>query len=775
MTDAFDAAFGAPDSPAPASPGDAFDAAFSPKSSTSSESAPSDSTTTSASDYVNAKIKALEADPRIGTAESRKVANIGYAQGIDNVLHFADPLASYLSSKFPVVDRVNQTLGIPSADQAHAEFVQTRNANDKTYADNPDYAAGKLAGGAIATLPVMGVIGKGVTAGGNALLTAARSSPSLARFVPYAEKAGQFGTGNAQGNPLLRYGSAATYGAGQGATAALLNSAGSDQPVSDQITEGAEFGGVLSGAGRLGMDAARYAAKTGKAISNLLTDAGAKRTAEEVVNNFSGTPVVNLNTGEIVPGSIPTLAEASGNANLASLQRTARDLNPNPFVQREQANANARNQLLSSVAGTPDDIDVAKAARDQAASAHRQQAFANAGEADASSVNNLISRILKGPAGQRDAVSRPLQEIQQKLQVSYPINDRISDALSLIKPALSTGNISASRAADLTEARRLLNSARRGNTSPDDLVSGLSALAKKQKIYGPIDDALKIVKSGDTKFQVDPEQLYGIRQSITDRLSPLAAGTKSDARLAAKQLNSVKDSLDNAIEKAAPGYKNYLQTYSGLSRPVDQMQFLQALKLTDQNGNITLNKVQNALQTINKLRSANGLNPAKSLTGEQIKALTAIRDDLLRAGNSHLGRSLGSNTVQNAATQNLLQSMLPGKVGQFASKADPRTIGATIGGAAGLLTGSPMEGAGGVILGRAIGHGIGSFLHGRNEAVQAELENLLLNPRGITPPATGSLNSNRLLNSSGFKQLRPNLIPLAVLMNRDPANATIGP
>lgn len=459
------------------------------------------------------------------------------------------------------------------------------------------------------------------------------------------------------------------------------------------------------------------------------------RTADELargtIDKFAGG-APSLDTRQIVPGSEPTMAEASTDNNLgiASLQRTVRDLVPNSQIaQRETANAKARSDFFGQLAGTPGDLESAKLARDAATGPMRTAAFANAGTADSSSVDRTIGRILSGPAGQRDAVANVLQDIRAKLQVDNPLSARISDAMGPIQDELGKAGMSQARRVDLMEARRLLGSASRGYTSEEELTSALGKLASKQKIVGPIDNALSVIKSGDTAFESDPEQLYGIRQSITDRLSPLARGTANDARVAASKLQPVMQALDEAIQSAAPGYKEYMAKFSELSKPIDQMDYLQSLNLVDQRGNITLAKVQNALRNISEQRKAGGVNQAKSLTDDHIQQLESLRDDLLAGNNITLGKAIGSNTVQNIASQRALQSVLPGKVGAFAGRyVRPEVAGGAIGGTLGSIFGP-----GGAVAGAGIGTGIGNVVsHGmqaKNAEVLARLEAMLVDPR----------------------------------------------
>lgn len=466
--------------------------------------------------------------------------------------------------------------------------------------------------------------------------------------------------------------------------------------------------------------------------------------ARSAIDKFAGGPP-SLDMRQIIPGSVPTMAEASTDNNLgvAGLQRTVRDLVPNSQIaQRETTNAKARGDFFSQLSGSPGDLESARLARDAVTEPMRTAAFANAtGPADASKVDGIIGRILAGPAGQRDVVANTLQDIRAKLQVDNPLSGRISDAMGPIQDELGKAGISQARRVDLMEARRLLGSASRGYTAEDELTSALTKLAAKQKIVGPIDNALSVIKSGDTAFESDPAQLYGIRQSITDRLSPLARGTANDARVAASKLHPVMKALDEAIEGAAPGYKDYMAKFSEMSKPIDQMDYLQSLNLVDQRGNITLAKVQNALRNISQQRADSGINQAKSLTDDHIAQLESLRDDLLAGNNINLGRSLGSNTVQNIASQHALQSILPGKVGAFAGRyVRPEVAGGTIGGVLGSVFGP-----GGSVAGAGIGAGLGNVVNRamemKNADVTSKLEAMLVNPQLYQK--SGALNANK--------------------------------
>jgi hypothetical protein len=149
-----------------------------------------------------------------------------------------------------------------------------------------------------------------------------------------------------------------------------------------------------------------------------------------------------------------------------------------------------------------------------------------------------------------------------------------------------------------------------------------------------------------------------------------------------------------------------------MSKPVNQMEVLQGLKLTDSKGNMTLAKVQNAIDGLESRMSQSGTDPAKSLTSDQLNTLKSIRDDLLRQSRSSAGKSAGSNTFQNIATDNIISSLLPGKAGEV--------VGSKVGGVAGQL---------------------GRLMYsGPNEAVRSKLVDLMLDP-GAAKAAMESANT----------------------------------
>lgn len=502
---------------------------------------------------------------------------------------------------------------------------------------------GELAGNIVATLPVGGVLGRGVSA----------VAPSLGRVAPQAEKlanALRSGGMNLGGTPATtlagQAGNLATRmvgGAGTGAVSAGLidpDSAGAGAII------GAAFPPAVMGIGRLG----RYAGDVARGAAAPFTQSGREKIAAQILANSAkdgGVGARVSGSANIIPGSVPTLAEASANPGVATLQRTIRDLNPQPFVERELSNAAARTRAFDDLAGDASKLDFFRADRAATAANYYGKAIA---EYDAANMTpwlkGQVTQLLKRPS--IDKASR----IAQRWAIER--GEKPSAAGSL----------------------RALHDVK---TALDDMIG----------------------------------------QSVRD-----GAGGE------AKALQATKDKLLTVMEKLSPEYANARISYQQMSKPINQMEVLQGLKLTDQMGNIQLSQVQRALEQLEARMTRPGVDAAKSLEPHQIAVLQSIRDDLLRGKNVELGRSAGSATAQNLATQALVSSALPGRIGAFASRAPSGTVGAAIGGGLGLALGGPVGAGLGAGAGASVGRAATGLMNMNNAQVQERLAQLLLNTGG---------------------------------------------
>jgi len=501
--------------------------------------------------------------------------------------------------------------------------------------------------------------------------------------------------GNALMNLLKASGKGSAMGGGYGAAQPVTQPGNYMQQKLGQIGTGAAAGAIIPAVAAIPSGVAGaggYVGNVGQSLIDPFTEAGQSRIATNTLQRFAQGGPTTINAAPLVQGEAPTLAEATGNPGIATLQRTIRDINPNPFVEREQANAAARLDAFGTAAGTPADIDAAQAARDTAAQAQLQSVFQNAKPANAQPVVDSIDSILNGPSGQRPAVSNTLNQV-----------------------------------------RNMLVDPQTGAAIPN----------------------------------ADPNMLYNsVRKGIGDMIDTKMATSNPAGIQASRELLQVRDALDGQIEQAAPGFQNYLDSYSSASTPIDAMQYLQGLNLTDAQGNMTLSKVQNALTNLGKQANKPGVNAAQSISPDQISTLTAVRDSLLRGQAVNLGKSAGSNTAQNLATQNALSTALPGKVGAIVGAVGPTGIGTGAGTAIGFGLGGPIGASVGATLGGGVGNFAGRLMNGQNEAIQNRVMEMLLNPGSLGSTLdNGAAATTQPGVNSLMQRLAPNLIPAAITAN----------
>lgn len=496
--------------------------------------------------------------------------------------------------------------------------------------------------------PVTGVIGE----------VAGSVANPLNRLVPLA------GAGGLAGTALRAGAQGAISGAVTPVTQDDGNFAGNKLA---QVATGAGVGAAIPVAGRAVTAGGRYVGNALRSLVDPFTEAGQNRIAGNILQRFAGDSPVIGNAATLVPGSQPTLAQATGNAGLATLERGLQSSTPqgaNAFAERAAQNAAARGAALEGATGTAADIASAQAARSAQASQQLAGAFQNAQPANPQGAIGTIDSILNGPSGKRDSVRAVLNNIRSKLV------------------------------------------------------------------------------NADGSLETNAETLYNsVRKQIGDLLDTRTATSNPAGLQASRELIAVRDALDQDITAAAPGFGKYLSDYAAASKPINAMEYLQGLRLTDAQGNITLSKVQNAIANLTKQRGASGVNGAKAVNQAQLDVLTGIRDDLLRASNSGAGKSIGSNTFQNLATNNIVENAIPGPV---------RALTGGTNGPLGTLAGK-----------------VGNLVYGgSNEAIQNRLLEMLLQP-GSGLAALQNVGSNQAAGAAGgnalLQRLAPQLLPAGIV------------
>jgi hypothetical protein len=234
------------------------------------------------------------------------------------------------------------------------------------------YQVGKLTGEIAGTLPVGGVVGRGVAALGAPRLGAAVSSAGFRTGAPAATtlagRAGDIG---------IRAAGGAISG---GMTAATVDPS--------QAVAGAAVGAVappaLRALGAAGSAVGKVAGATGRGVRAAIepfTPAGRQAIASRVLVQAAGDDAPTVATrlaqaGELVPGSVPTAGQVAENGGVAALERSMVAANPAPYTERALEQSAARLEAMRGIAGDVGQREFFATARKRAAEELYERAFA---------------------------------------------------------------------------------------------------------------------------------------------------------------------------------------------------------------------------------------------------------------------------------------------------------------------------------------------------------------------------------------------------------------
>lgn len=298
---------------------------------------------------------------------------------------------------------------------AYDQALAAYNAGRESYQKENPYtaAATEGAGSMVSAVPLImtgtGALGAGV----DALATVAPRV--MARAAPVVD----FIAGSGGSNALLRGGSLATRGALEGAAGGALTSGLSpEDSVGKSAAIGAAVGAPFGVAAPVIGKGMEFAGTLARDMWEPMTAAGQNRIVNRLLynaaENYPDKRAAANGMTRIVPGSTPTLAQASGNPGIASLERVTSSQYPHGFVARNEANQAAREGLVDAVSGDALSLETLRATRDAVTSPMRKAAFASKTDVDPSAVVSTIDNILASPAGQRDAVVAHLSNIRDK-------------------------------------------------------------------------------------------------------------------------------------------------------------------------------------------------------------------------------------------------------------------------------------------------------------------------------------------------------------------------
>lgn len=189
----------------------------------------------------------------------------------------------------------------------------------------------------------------------------------------------------------------------------------------------------------------------------------------------------------------------------------------------------------------------------------------------------------------------------------------------------------------------------------------------KQETGRALDILSGWIEKRQAEGRVSPRDAYGLHQDINDLIRGKINDERGSVKLATGMATEVKQRLADAIEKSAPGFRKYLETYSRLSRPIERLETI-GKKL----GGANLSKVTNAMPQITPDGAAYTLSQDKmrraiEAIGEKTRPAARQSDVLSRVLGDMNAETVasrggkapgGSDTYQNIASANFVNRML---------------------------------------------------------------------------------------------------------------------
>jgi len=417
-------------------------------------------------------------------------------------------------------------------------------------------------------------------------------------------------------------------GAALGALTGAAQPVASDESRFNNIKSGAIFGGAVPAVVRGGK-----VIKAG--LVDPFTKAGRTRIVGNALNNAASDPqaaaqAMRSATGA-TPGFMPTAGQASNDAGIASVERTARAIDPAGFGDVDKSQRAALVNALRSVAGTPEERAAAVAARESAVAPLYDVAKRTTVDADPQ-----FEELLKRPSMQ-SAMSQA-QNLASERGQQFKLQSNPAPQPSAILDA---------------------------NGNP--------------------------MSSAGTSTQYSGQGLHDLKMGLSDAIGSPAQGMQGAQRSAA--VGTQNDYL-NWLESKIPEYGQARQTFAEMSKPINQMdvgkelyqRFVPALADgADVPFKSRADALAQALRNGDDLtRNVTGMKSATlegTMTPEQLSLLRGVvSDSQMKGAAETAGRGVGSDTVQKMAMSNLVsEAGMPSWIGSLAPLRPAAGILKTIG------------------------------------------------------------------------------------------------
>ena len=154
-----------------------------------------------------------------------------------------------------------------------------------------------------------------------------------------------------------------------------------------------------------------------------------------------------------------------------------------------------------------------------------------------------------------------------------------------------------------------------------------------------------------------PQALYEVRKDLNLAIAGKLEG-KRDLKFVAKELLTLKGSIDDSIEAVAPGFKKYLSDYAELSANITARESVQDLQ---RKAVFAASDISSGREILSQAKFRSGLNRIKDTLPEEMRdALQLIANDLDigAATTSAIIRKSGSDTFANISSAHILGRLL---------------------------------------------------------------------------------------------------------------------
>ena len=309
-----------------------------------------------------------------------------------------------------------------------------------------------------------------------------------------------------------------------------------------------------------------------------------------------GQAINNIrNVREFVPGSPVTTAEAAGDAGIASLQRGFRNQGANPFSDIESQQNAARQSVVSKLARTPQELEMA---------------IAN-----------------------RSATTAPLYEVAKKESL---IGKNFSEIIKKIDSAIENVGTETQAGQELARIKRTIK----------------DSLPKVKTVETGLLDAEGSPITRQTASNLTQGGLIQLYRETRDKAQKISELDGAYPAAVSGVIKPIVHDLGQLLEKQSPNFKKANDAYRALSPEINRMQILQDLKnkvsLTAAPDVRTGYEFLSQPKLTSALRDVDG-ELAKTLTPEQLDQLNNVRLDAERSAslNARNIRASGSDTAQN--------------------------------------------------------------------------------------------------------------------------------